>query len=90
VTVNVEVDPRELVVEVTDTGIGIAEDEAELIFEKFYRSKDRRIASITGSGLGLALAREVVRLHGGDISVNSQLNKGSTFTLRVPTLAKAA
>lgn len=71
-------------VSVSDNGIGIKENEHELIFEKFYRAKDQRLNSIVGSGLGLALARQVVRMHGGDITVQSQLNKGSTFTLSLP------
>lgn len=78
------------VVRVEDSGIGISPEETERIFEKFYRAKDRRVAKITGTGLGLALAREVVRMHGGDITVESQLDKGSTFTLRLPALAPAA
>jgi signal transduction histidine kinase len=61
-----------------------------LIFERFYRAKDKRIEGITGSGLGLALAREVARLHGGDIAVRSQLNQGSTFTISLPARAQAA
>jgi signal transduction histidine kinase len=73
--------------EVSDNGIGIKPDELELVFEKFYRSKDKRIASITGSGIGLSLARQVVRLHGGDITVKSQIDKGSTFTLSLPAAA---
>ena len=62
----------------------------ELIFDKFYRAKNTRDGEITGSGLGLALAREIVRLHGGDITVNSEINRGSKFTLTLPLLAKAA
>ncbi len=77
----------QLVFEVIDTGIGIKDDESELIFEKFYRAKDKRIADITGSGLGLTLAREVVRMHGGDIKVQSQVDRGSTFTMTVPAVA---
>ncbi len=76
-------------VEVTDNGIGIAAEEADLIFDKFYRAKDRRISSITGTGLGLTLAREIARLHGGDVTLKSQIDKGSTFTLSLPT-SKAA
>jgi two-component system phosphate regulon sensor histidine kinase PhoR len=90
VVVRVVVDAGQMLVEVTDTGIGIAAEETDLIFEKFYRAKDKRVSDITGTGLGLALAREVVRLHGGDISVRSELNKGSTFTMMVPTLTEAA
>lgn len=79
-----------LMVEVTDNGIGIAPEEQELVFEKFYRSKDKRISSITGSGIGLSLAREVIRLHGGDITLESQLNKGSTFVLTLPASTAVA
>jgi two-component system phosphate regulon sensor histidine kinase PhoR len=78
--------------EVIDTGIGIKPEEQDLVFERFYRAADERLAQITGSGLGLALARDVARLHGGDITVTSELNKGSTFTLTLPgaRAAKAA
>ncbi len=87
VSVNVEADDKRLIVDVVDTGLGISEDDQARIFEKFYRARDPRITGITGSGLGLALARDVVRLHGGDITVQSQLNKGSTFTLSLPAAA---
>lgn len=74
----------DLQVNVTDTGIGINEHELGKVFEKFYRADDSRLQDIGGSGLGLALARDVIRLHGGDITVESTLNQGSTFTLRLP------
>ena len=90
VNVNVEVTENQLIVEVTDTGIGVSPEETELIFEKFYRSKDKRVAEISGTGLGLSVAREVIRLHRGDINVRSQLNQGSTFTMTVPILLEAA
>ncbi|MEN6338035.1 MAG: ATP-binding protein, partial [Phycisphaerales bacterium] len=54
---------------VSDTGLGIALDECEKVFDKFYRSKDPRAAKIIGSGLGLPIAREVARLHGGDVTL---------------------
>ena len=89
VGVRVEIRPEPgkgemLIVDVADNGIGIKPDEHELIFERFYRAKDNRIGSITGSGLGLALARQIARQHGGDITLASELDKGSTFTLSVP------
>jgi signal transduction histidine kinase len=84
VSMRVEESGGQLAMEFVDNGIGIREDEHEKIFEKFYRAKDKRIAGITGSGLGLALAREVARLHGGDIVVRSQTDKGSTFILTLP------
>jgi signal transduction histidine kinase len=84
VTVAVNTDNSRVDVAVTDTGYGIRPEERELIFQKFYRAKDDRVRQITGSGLGLALARDVVRMHGGEIAVESQLNKGSTFTVTLP------
>ncbi|NNM24448.1 MAG: PAS domain S-box protein [Phycisphaerales bacterium] len=89
ITVAVVADDRQLEVRVTDSGIGIAPNDAEKVFEKFYRAQDERLADITGSGLGLALAREVIRLHGGDIALESELDRGSTFTLTVPVMARA-
>jgi PAS domain S-box-containing protein len=90
VTVNVNSSGKNLIVEVEDTGIGISQEDAERLFERFYRAKDPRVGKITGTGLGLSIAREVVRLHGGDISVESQLNQGSTFTMTLPVVAEAA
>jgi signal transduction histidine kinase len=75
---------------VSDTGLGIALDECEKVFDKFYRSKDPRAAKIIGSGLGLPIAREVARLHGGDVTLESELGKGSTFTLTLPLASEAA
>lgn len=84
VTVRVADDGPALRVDVVDSGIGIKPDEQELVFERFYRAKDKRIAGIAGSGIGLALARQVIRLHGGDIGLRSEIDKGSTFTLTIP------
>ncbi len=89
VTINVNVEQSLLTVEVNDTGIGISEDDLKHVFDKFYRAKDPRVVKITGTGLGLTLAREVVRLHGGDITVDSKLDKGSTFVLTLPISAEA-
>ena len=90
VTIGVEVDGKQVSVSVADTGIGISADDAERIFERFYRAKDPRVAKITGTGLGLTLAREVIRMHGGDITVESQIDQGSTFTMTLPVKAEAA
>jgi signal transduction histidine kinase len=90
VSVAVTANDGHLRVEVSDTGIGMSDEDRAHVFEKFYRAKDARVAKITGSGLGLAIAREVVRMHGGDITVESELNRGSTFTLVLPIPAEAA
>lgn len=82
-------DQERIVIEVRDTGIGIGDEDAERVFERFYRAGDPRVSSITGSGLGLTLARDVIRLHGGDITLESALNEGSTFTATLPFKAAA-
>ncbi|MCR9075632.1 MAG: cell wall metabolism sensor histidine kinase WalK [bacterium] len=76
-------------VAISDTGIGIDESQQERIFERFTRAEDRRIAHVTGSGLGLALARQIARLHGGDITLESEIDQGSTFTMLIPGTASA-
>ncbi len=90
VDVGVQIASDRFVMEVSDTGIGISDQDQQKIFEKFYRARDERMASIPGTGLGLSLAREVVRLHGGDITVESEHGKGSTFTLSLPVQVEAA
>jgi len=90
VTLKVTVDKVQISIAVTDTGIGIAPKDVEKIFDKFYRAKDERVTKIAGSGLGLAIARQVIMLHGGDITVESELDKGSTFTLTLPITEEVA
>lgn len=84
VRVMVAADQGVLSVSVEDSGVGIAADDLERVFEKFYRTDDARLSETTGSGLGLAIAREVIRLHGGEITVESELDRGSRFTLTIP------
>jgi signal transduction histidine kinase len=73
-----------VVFEVIDNGYGISKDDLAHIFDKFYRSTDPRVTEQTGSGLGLALTSEIVRLHGGEIEVNSKVDEGSHFVVRLP------
>jgi signal transduction histidine kinase len=70
--------------EVRDHGIGIAANEQEKIFEKFYRCGDPLVHNIKGSGLGLSLVRHIARAHGGDVQVESTPEKGSKFTIALP------
>ncbi len=90
VNVTATVERGQLSVGVTDTGLGIGPDELERVFERFYRSRNPLAAKVKGSGLGLPIAREVARLHGGDIAVESELGKGSTFTLTLPIAEEAS
>jgi two-component system phosphate regulon sensor histidine kinase PhoR len=84
VTFRVNIKDQNIEIGIEDSGVGIAEDEIGKVFDKFFRSNDPRVQAQTGTGLGLALAQEVVRLHGGKITVESELNKGSTFTVILP------
>lgn len=69
---------------VRDTGTGIPADEMSRLFERFHRVEGARGRTQEGSGIGLALVRELVRLHGGDVQVESELEKGTTFIVTIP------
>lgn len=84
VEVALEVDGDDLVLTVSDTGIGIAADDLERIFDRFQRGDGLSARSREGIGLGLALVREWARLLGGTVSVASELGKGSSFEVSVP------
>ncbi|MFK7760292.1 MAG: ATP-binding protein [Phycisphaerales bacterium] len=86
VTVTVEFDPSDsMTVRISDTGIGISQEDQSRVFERFCRAQDQRIESISGSGLGLAITSEIVKMHAGKISVESELDQGSTFILTIPS-----
>jgi signal transduction histidine kinase len=80
----VEFDETNVHFHIEDTGIGISAEDLPRIAEKFFRSSDSRVQRIIGSGLGLAFSQEVARLHRGRISIKSELNKGSRFTMTLP------
>jgi signal transduction histidine kinase len=70
-------------VSVSDTGVGIAAEDQEAIFEEF-RQVGTAAKKVEGTGLGLALSRKFIKLHGGRIWVESQVGRGSTFTFTIP------
>ena len=70
---------------VADTGVGIPETEQPRVFERFHRVEGGRARTHEGSGIGLALVQDLVRLHGGDIAVSSRVGAGTTLTVRLPT-----
>jgi len=79
-------DAQEAYVSVADRGIGISDDELELIFDRLYRSRDERVRDMPGGGLGLTMARTIITRHGGDIWAVSNLGTGSTFTFVLPAV----
>ena len=84
VNVNSAVKDDEIMVSVTDHGIGIAERDQKRIFERFYRVDKARSRATGGTGLGLSIVRHIVLEHGGAIDVRSEEGVGSTFTVRLP------
>ena len=74
----------DVVVEVIDTGIGIAGEHQQRIFERFYRVDAARSRDSGGTGLGLAIVKHIAGVHGGEVTVRSAPGGGSTFTLHLP------
>jgi signal transduction histidine kinase len=79
----------EVIVSVSDTGMGIALREQEHIFDRFHRAGDSMSQTTPGAGLGLYICRAIVKAHGGHIWVESALHEGSTFSFSLPRVEKA-
>jgi heavy metal sensor kinase len=84
VTVRLRAVKEEVVIVVEDTGHGIESEHLHHLFERFYRTDWARTKDSGGTGLGLPIVKEIAEAHGGSISVTSQVDKGSVFTLRLP------
>lgn len=84
VTVTLTADSRKAVLTVRDTGIGIPEQDVAHIFDRFYRVDKARSRATGGTGLGLSIVRQMVQLHGGEITVTSAAGEGSVFTVTLP------
>jgi two-component system phosphate regulon sensor histidine kinase PhoR len=74
----------EVIVDVTDEGIGISAKHLPRLFERFYRVDKARSRKLGGTGLGLAIVKHIVQVHGGRVEVRSVPHNGSTFTLHIP------
>ena len=77
-------DQNQFVFQIQDTGMGIASEDLEHLFERFYRGKQASRSSIPGTGLGLSITKEIVEAHQGTIEIESELNVGTTFTITLP------
>jgi signal transduction histidine kinase len=84
VLLKAEADVGHLMLTVTDTGVGIAPEEQELVFEKFRQSGNPLTREHAGTGLGLSIVRELSKLLGGEVQLQSELGRGSTFSVRIP------
>ncbi|MFI9383418.1 SpoIIE family protein phosphatase [Kutzneria sp. NPDC052558] len=84
ISVTLRAEAEQAVLRVRDTGVGIPAGEMSRLFERFHRIDQPRARSTEGSGIGLALVRELVRLHDGEIEAVSAVDKGTTFTVRIP------
>lgn len=90
VVLSASADGQAVHLSVADSGIGIGKEEQRKLFTKFFRSPDSRVQDINGTGLGLYVSRKLADLMGGTISMSSELNKGSVFTLNLPLSIKPA
>jgi len=85
VVASVSADDEAVVLRVSDTGTGIPSKELGRVFERFYRVDRARSRETGGTGLGLAIVRHVAENHGGTVTVESELGRGSTFEVRLPS-----
>ena len=83
-TVTLQKSGRDAVLKVKDNGPGIAAEHLPHIFDRFYRVDKARSREAGGTGLGLAIVHQLVMLHGGEIHVESEVGKGTTFTVELP------
>ena len=81
-------DPERMRLEVSDTGMGIAETDREHIFERFYQSASNTTPQ--GSGIGLCLVKQYAEMHGGEVGVDSEVGRGSTFWVEIPMTLRAS
>ena len=81
-------EPQTLIFQVEDTGIGIAESQRDVLFEKFKQLEPPFQRQYSGTGVGLALTKHLVEMHRGSIQVDSQIDRGSTFSVRLPVRTK--
>jgi signal transduction histidine kinase len=74
-----------VITNIIDNGIGIPKESIPRLFTEFYRAQNAKQEEVQGTGLGLAISKKIISIHNGDISVNSVLGSGTTFTIFLPT-----
>jgi two-component system sensor histidine kinase BaeS len=82
--VNIIKNDEAVAIEIRDTGIGISQQDLPHVFERFYRTDKSRSRATGGFGIGLTIAKSIVKAHGGRITVASEVGKGSIFTVILP------
>jgi signal transduction histidine kinase len=75
---------KDIILSISDKGRGMSKDVQSKIFDKFYREQSGNLHNVKGHGLGLAYVKKIVKYHKGEISVNSEVGKGSTFEIKIP------
>ena len=84
ITVHLRREGRDAVLDIADTGVGIPPEDVPHVFDRFYRVDKARSRDTGGTGLGLSIVQQIVRLHAGSVTVQSELGKGTTFTVQLP------
>ncbi|OBH57782.1 SpoIIE family protein phosphatase [Mycobacterium sp. E2479] len=90
ISVQVRTESDDCVIDVRDTGVGIGAEDLKQLFERFYRADNVRGRSVEGTGIGLSLVRGLVELHCGTVEIDSELDRGTTVTIRVPRSVSGA
>ena len=84
ITVSLHKSGRDAVLDISDTGVGIPAEDLPHVFDRFYRVDKARSRETGGTGLGLSIVKQIVRLHAGSVTVASEPNRGTTFTVQLP------
>ncbi|VUT27464.1 MAG: sensory histidine kinase AtoS [Candidatus Syntrophoarchaeum sp. GoM_oil] len=83
-TIKIYTDSKNIIIDVIDDGVGIKKEDLTKIFDRFYQVDGSSTRSGSGTGIGLSIVKELVELHGGDITVESEVGAGSTFRVSLP------